>query len=462
MIAAANEPGAHSARGSLLLKVLLILAFTGLNWAYFKIMFGSLPDIVWCCDASSYIQQSDLIAESGLLARFEWAGYRSYFNYAAVSAVRVVGAAVGFVPDAMPATSLTSSDISYSAGAFISFIGIGTGLILRFAGTRRFWHVFLPLCCNPLLFSYIPYPLQEGQAVLLLLPLAAWALLSHFNEQRLSTVVSVSLVIGVGWMIKSAYLLAVLPVALFLVLVILRRGMHWRNMALLTVISAVVVALPIAPQIVSSLTYFGSPLPYPNDSLLTKQLAWGWEMWRYDTYFDPEAGHFRGLRFPTPFKSGDENTFSFVEAVVQRPFAAIALAFGHVFGAFNYANPKVYSPDYILPAFSLINLMVGSIIFLGLYGSVLAWRHGVRRLENILIEGLILGNAAVLPFIAVETRFSVLSLAFLSLRTGEVVSTRLSGQERALLIVGTTLFSVAFVLIGTLMFQITSIPMDPQ
>ena len=139
---------------------------------------------------------------------------------------------------------------------------------------------------------------------------------------------------------------------------------------------------------------------------------------------------------------------------------ALSLAVGHFFAAFNYASMKTYAQNFQAPAFSLLNFSIGMILFLGIMGSILAYMYQPKALENIFIDGVIVGNAALLPLLAVETRFSLISMAFLFLRAFQLPSLVKSREVGVLIGFGAVLFSFAFVLIGTLMFQIAGFSMN--
>lgn len=342
---------------------------------------------------------------------------------------------------------------SYSFGAFFFYTFLIVAFICRFAGKNGFWLVFIPLFLNPILFAQVPYPLQEGQAVVLLLPLAAWVILALTNKNIGETILVASLLAGFTWMMKTSFIIMSASILVFLFLLIWRERKSLRERILVIGLALVIATIPVAPQMYSMYNRFSTLDPYPTKSFASLQLALGWGMWRYDTVYLPDQKRFAGLPFLTPFGIKDADNFDLVKEVTNAPDDAAIIAIGHVFSAFNYTNIKTYEKDFSTSTLSVWNVLVGSIIFLGLYGSIRALVYDFKNVSNVFIDGMLYGGAAALPFLAVETRFSLMPLAFLSVRAFGLFNHRFAPHELAPLILGLVMFVAAFMFVAALSTQ---------
>ena len=245
--------------------IIATICFLLINYIYFKLIFGSFDDIIFCCDATTYIKQSKSMIDDGLFYELSF-GYRSYFNYLFVGIIREIGSIIGFHKGAY------NTSASYTAGALFWYALSGILCILRFAGKRKFKTVFIPFFLNPFIFSYVPYPLQEGQVALLFIPLSAWALLSYFEGKKYDVVVSTSLLIGIAWMLKVSYILIIIFPLIFLFIYILKMHKAGAHKIFISGLSIILILIPLAPQLLYNFKNTNSLSIYTYSSIMGKQL----------------------------------------------------------------------------------------------------------------------------------------------------------------------------------------------
>jgi hypothetical protein len=198
---------------------------------------------------------------------------------------------------------------------------------------------------------------------------------------------------------------SLLPVSALVVLLALFVGRKKPVMLALSVCLALVV---VAPQSYVAMQRFGTPYPYPSNSLLASQMAWAQQMWKYETLIQMPAS--TGIKYPTPFHPVAS------QGPVGSLLQFVATSAGHVVAAFDYTHPKVYSTEYGPPRLSLINVVVGAALALAIsqWAATIVQRR--YHTADALLDAVVAGNLAVLPFAAVELRFALPAAMALAVR----------------------------------------------
>lgn len=430
-------------------KLLLTALFLAVSAVYFAWIFGSLDAIIFCCDAVHYLERG-----APASADHPYLGYRSYLNYLLSESIRELGSLISTETVADIPRATTSA--GYAAGAFVIFLGSGIATIWLFSDRPQFVVIFSAVYLNPFVFACLPYPLQEGQVILLALPLIAWLLLLPPERPVLTSLIAGTLAGGV-WMLKPAYALLVPIILGWAVYVIWRSHVGSRRHMLAAMALIACFTTLVLPQSAKMLQHFGTINPYPSTGILQKQLVWGWGSWRYETIYLPAQKSFQGLHSKTPFREHSQRAIE--KRISAEPSTVLAVFFGHLLAAFNSDSLKFYVVGFHPSSFSSTNFAVGIMLFLGCAQIMMTWCTG-RRIGNkdVLLDGIIGASMAFLPFVAVESRFAALPLALIFIRAGQVFVSSWTRRETVLLLVGALLFSVTFTILSVLMFQTTGLP----
>lgn len=117
-----------------LLAVLLVAA----DLAYLLLIYGSLKDVVFCCDAYQYLLGASELQRKGLTADVYLAGYRSVVAYTLIGWVHGFGTLLFFVGGGAAAETPGGA---YAAGAIAFHLLGGFGLIALRSGKPGFsWY----------------------------------------------------------------------------------------------------------------------------------------------------------------------------------------------------------------------------------------------------------------------------------------------------------------------------------
>jgi hypothetical protein len=376
------------------IRIATLLIFIAANVAFLLLTYVWSPrGIAYCCDARLYIKTATAIFENGILFDHRYDGYRSVYNYLLAGTISWIGFG------------------SYPAGALCVFIIEGTTLTLILGERKGFLPVFGAFFLNPITAAFVPIPLQESQMVIVLGPLAVMSYVAlRKGDARCATPCLLAFA-ACAWMTKGSLLLVAAPVAALAVWMAFRD----RIPIVSAVGGAMIAVIVVLPQVYIAWHKFGTLFPYPAVSILEKQMVWGYRSWRYETDMTGEKP--RGVFFPTPFVPIKDKT-EYLDRLRSSPGEVVALWIGHVVAAFDYSHLKTYVTEKRSP-FSVFNVVVGTVIFLG----VAQWSLALRIYDraDVFLDSVLIGSVAVLPFLAVETRFSLLAMTVLSCRTCELL-----------------------------------------
>lgn len=372
---------------NLRIKLIILASFAAASVVYFVAIYGTIDGVAFCCDAEHYLRGGGKFAHHGMIFDHQFSGYRSIHNYVLVYLIERAGLG------------------SYPVGALLLHGIIGSGLIAVYGHREHFLPVFAAIFLNPLSMAFVPVPLQESQMILVLGPLTVAGYVHLRSGATWATPALLLALAAAAWMIKGAFLLVAIPIAVVAVWTWWRARLPVRALAA----GAVIAAAIIGPQVYVSWQKFETVNPYPATSVLSKQLEWGYGAWRYET--DISRPNPRGISAKTPFApiNGAAEYFARMAAA---PREIVALWFGHLVAAFDYSQIKPYITEPRAP-FSFFNMLVGAVVFLGL-SQWLKDMQGGYTAANALVDSIMLGSIVMLPLIAVENRFSLLALLVLT------------------------------------------------
>ena len=344
-------------------------------------------EIAKCCDADLYLLGSEKFFAEGLFFDNGYSGYRSYLNYGVTGVLRLIGGVAG----------ATQAD-SFVFGALFVFAATAVGLVLTLSHRKGFTSIFAAIFLNPITLAYVPYPLQENQMVILMGGgiVAIWVALKERCDRL--AVAALLVFAALAWMVKGSFSAISIPVAgLAVVMAVQTKGSR------LAVLGGAFLALIIiAPQSYVAWHKFGTLYPHPDWTVMAKQIVWGHSAWRYET--STEDGNWRGVFRPAPFPV-IETPDEYITRLKTAPLEIAALWVGHVVGAFDHSQLKVYIVEARSSLFSPFNVLVGAVLFLGLARWAGVLRGGNYRRSDFFLDSIMLGGAAALPLLAVETRF---------------------------------------------------------
>jgi hypothetical protein len=408
--------------------------------ASFWLTFGSANDVLSCCDTWQYIAGGKTLFNSGLLEKTPGYGYRSYLSFGITHIIALIGKPILALAEfkvIIPAFIDPNSGpnaVQYVAGAGFVHLLIATALIWSQRLTPIFFISFAAIYLNPLLLIYIPYPLQEGQFFLLAAPLLILILNSKNRGARFFALVGTFA--GIVTMLKSSFILMILPIALFAYVNLRKSDDVKRSLAAMLIPFAIL----ILPQSTRALAHYSTPFPYPDQRVLPMQLSWGVEVWKFDTWLAPDG--FRGRKYKTPFAPRlKEDGF-----YKSNPAAAALLWIGHTLSAFDYSHLRPYPVVEKAPLVSIFNLASFAILFIGVATSIQIYVKRLATDNDILIDGLALATLAVIPLIAPETRFGSVTLAMMTIRSLKATQMSWSRSELALLSFGLLAFMLTALL----------------
>ncbi len=396
-----------------------------------------LNGIVVCCDAHWYISGALSVARDGLLAETPLAGYRSFFNNAFALALIFVGEAVSWWRDShvfSAEPNLDSLVQSYAIGATTLHVisGLAIAFLLRPSGIAL--ATYLAFYINPFAWAYVPFTLQEGQIILLLGPaimvgLACW-------KKPLLRSGAIGGIVGLAVVLKPS----LVPLAAFVALLgsaVTLRERHRLSDAMLLIAASIAGAtIIVAPEIIRSLLMFQSPWPYPRTGVLSSQLMWGVELWKYDTQVIDHIGI--GRRYTTPF--AEVGMLNPGEFLLANPGAAFVLMISHVLTAFDVSDFAPYITQSTVAVVSPFNWFTYGIVFAGLAVAAKRYIHGTFDARDVLLDGILLLSLAPLPILATETRFGLLALCILFARATMWKSVPWRSSEAILVAIGLAMF----------------------
>lgn len=387
-------------------RAYLLLALYIATAAYFFVLFGSINDVVFCCDATLYVRGSELLQQSGVLADTYLSGYRPISNYAFVAVTRSIG--LVFADGSSDVSSFLQQDAPFVIGSIALMLAIGTLLIVWLGEQKGFMESFCAIFLNPLVFAHVPVPLQESQMVLVLGPLVLVSYVMLRSGRTNRAALALMIFAAAAWMTKPSFILCA---AATLALAVYVLAKHWNIRSSRAMFAGLMaMALIVFPQIYAMKERLGTFNPYPNSEVLNMQLSWGNDMWRYETHVVPAQNSAVGLAFETGFPPVEADQF--INSLSQEPVKAISLFLGHIVGALDYTHLTTYIHAGS-PGFPPTNIAVGAALFLALIlwiTRILERRYG---LSDLYLDILAVGAAAPLLIAAVETRFSLpLVMAF--------------------------------------------------
>ena len=372
-------------------------ALLAANLVLILVLYGGFGRIVFCCDANHYLETGKAMSGLGLFEERLYLGYRSYLPYTLIEVVTGVGEVFGF-----------ESARAYAVGATLLY-GVTGGILIATQGAKPgFLPVFAGLLANPFVAAVVPSVLQESLVVLFASPLLLLCVLSGTAARAAATA---GLVGALLYMIKSSLMVSA-ALALVFVVVLAALQRDWRRGGRVLLFALLPAAVLIAPQVVSSLHHFGTPVPYPSTVVLDLHLSQSASMWRYDTVFYESTGGFAGLRYPTPFPP--EAGAEIYGDVAGNLGQATLLGAAHILAGFNYQNLLVYvsyETAYVPEYFSPTNFVVGLILFAGVTFMVARWFRKDTRWSGVLPDLVAVGSLAPLVIASVETRFTLLALS---------------------------------------------------
>jgi hypothetical protein len=393
----------------------LLLAFYGLNALWFYWIFGRFRDILICCDAVNTVRASETFATDGWLSQLPYEGYRSIYVFAFTHVVRAIGFLFSpggpVVGTERPAIYI---DAPYAVGAVFLYALIGTAFVLMFRRYKDFFPAFGAVFLNPISMGALPTPLQESQMVLIVAPLLLASFLLVRNGWQKSAIVTIAVLAGAAWMVKPSFFLAVIGAWLIIgYLMIVSTPRMTSVMA--AVVGLLAFLIIIAPQVNLSLNRWGTLNPYPSSTVFWDQLSWGNEMWHYETviHSNENPPRIEGRRFNTSYPHVKPENYAYY--LLNDPLLALSLAGGHIIGAFNYAHLKTYVLSPPKETFSPFNILVGFIIIVSLFNWIRKISNKTYDISDSLLDIFIFTTIAPLVVLAVETRFSIFPMIFLSL-----------------------------------------------
>lgn len=392
-------------------KTLLFAGAVLVSVFWFLVIYGSPGNVIFCCDAASYLVGARNIYEHGLTADVAFPGYRSVIVYLLIGAIEAIGGL--FIATPAELDGLNNISVSYQFGALLS---LAVGAVVAIAvgyGKPGFLLAFVAIYANPLMVAYAVLPLQESLFAIILAP-ALVILYAALRSQTWQTAFyAAAYLAGMSYMLKpSLILVSLVLMAMMLWMLLFKKVALHHLVAAFTIIAAIT-----APQLYASYQNAGTLMPYYSGNVMSSQLGWAISHWRYETVMFDDT--FAGRRFVTPF---DDLS---LQEVMRSPGTLLALGIGHLVGAFDHWTLKTYVTDVSLPPFSGINVIVGAALFVALL-------HTVRRLvrqtaSDFVLNAILIATVCVLPFLAVETRFAFLPMLVVVVRAAEWV--QLSGSR---------------------------------
>lgn len=223
--------------------------------------------------------------------------------------------------------------------------------------------------------------------------------LLYTSETSGTKVIVLMTMAALGYMIKPSFAMISLAFSLG-ALVLSRRAV------VAGAVGSLLALAVIAPQSYSTWWREGTLVPYTNSNILAAQLGWSITHWRYETVMVGSDG--TGRSYATEFVEPADP----VAWLYDNPGPAFSLALGHTIAAFDWTNLRPYIIDDALPAYPARNILIGAMLFLGF--SRMINRRGYCT-RDYALDVLLVGNLAVLPFLAVETRFTLIPMIIVSI-----------------------------------------------
>lgn len=386
-------------------KAVLFSVFIISFFIYFFLLFGT-TNLPICCDASLYLIGGRRLVSDGLLFQNVYSGYRSVLNYGFVESVRSIGAMIATIT-----FSSVSDKEAYTIGAITIFVITGILLITQFGHRKEFLLFFLAVYLNPITVAMLPYPIQESQMVLLIGPtfVISGVLLATRNWPL--AIISLWVLSSLLWMVKGSLALIALPIAVLSTYLFFKDASRHRIPTLMGVALATVV---IGPQSYVTQLKFGTLYPYPQTGVLFKQIQLGQTAWHYETvYAQNRDGSYRWQgEFSRNTNIPTETTQEYFAQIYEAPYVIVGNWVGHLYSAFNYSNPQVY----IISQFthiSILNFALGSLFFVGFQYRMARLASSGYDVVDFYCDSILIGAVALLPLLAVETRFSYLATVIL-------------------------------------------------
>jgi hypothetical protein len=374
------------------------------------------------CDTAYYYAAAADFARTGLLFANGYDGYRSYFVPAFIASIQWLAAAIGFDGSAIARYTYGVALLFWLASSMLM------AWLARSDDTRSLPLVAAATLANPVAVVYVPFAMQEGVLMAIVLPLLfVWAAKRLEPWTRAALVLAMALI---AYTIRAALVWWLLPSVLYAGWM-MRPHVHMPRRWLPSLAAIVVAAgLLLAPQIYVAKTKLGSFNPYPETSLFAHQIAFGVDILKYATVED--EGHWRGLVFWSPFvaEPAADKTLRFY---VQHPMRGAFLAVSHAYAGLHY--------DQILPYWRLARarpltiwlVLSSAIVFLGVVRMTRLIASGALDADAAFAIATFALCAGALLFVAAEARFGVLGFAMLSLLVARWFAAPLSRREWLLL-----------------------------
>ena len=356
-------------------------------------------------DAQVYLEIGDDIGRDGLFSHYDYSHIRTY------------------------AYPLLLSVLSRAAGALglpVVFVVFEVQLALFLLAAAFFrrrlaesWPAFAPwafaaIVLNPFALSYAPETLTESTTLSLILSCGGcWLALFARRGPPWRSVLAGSLAMGLAVMVRPANLFALAAWVLAVAAVCLVRRPRAREWIPVAGVLAAGCALPMVPQYVNNVRYFGRHTPLIVVSLGQNQQYWGIKSLKYATMvFSTTYKEHPRVFYGNPFAKG--TTYD-----RERPMAWYlenpgrgALTLGlHVFNMLDQDVLFTYSRDldpwYRVPL-GLLNHATIALALIG--GGMLALR--ARRERHYLpaaiaLWGLVLAHVGLHATTLVEMRFGL-------------------------------------------------------
>jgi hypothetical protein len=362
-------------------------------------------------DAAGYVRAAADILRNGLFSKFELSELRTY-------------AWPWFLSWLIRLSDATAIPLRIVALEFQLALHIGAALALRRALRRmktppRVTRIlFLSVLTNPLLLIYPAYVLTESSAFsVIILFFSGCIRLMSPGRGQLPAIAAGSFLLALAVMIRPA---SVCLAPVWAVALGAAARLYQPNRRRIAAAAGVVVlfgALPLAPEVLINLRFYGTPRPFVVDRISSTNAWLGIQNIKYSTSHIPGSNDPRVI-YVNPFRGPDAGRVDAPGAwYLSHPGRGAATIALHAFNLLDQDLPLPYNPTLApayYPAVAILNLFMAAC---GILGLILAVRPAMRsphwRALYIVALAALVCLIGANSFYMVETRYGVPPLIIL-------------------------------------------------
>ncbi|MFC1549431.1 hypothetical protein ACFL4R_00995, partial [Nitrospirota bacterium] len=305
------------------------------------------------------------------------------------------------------------------------FLVLSCTILFLIRNSRYFFQFLFGVCINPLILIYIPLPLSESLVCLVVFVLIA--IIVNIDRIKPSVfLVLIGTIAGSLVVIRPASISVSTGLIVFCLLYIWKRYRDSRQASanktllasLMVLCLCVSFLIPISIQYYINYKHYNALKMVGNMDLGGYQLKGGIELYKYGTFLIP-VNNWVGVRYKSGITPPEDKRYLLF--YLQHPLKGMKLAFIHVYSALNYdfLEPYVHS---MYKRISFHQILSSLITILGFLGMGYYWIENINKRQmplNLYALGdmLVLFSIPLLMVVAAETRFGLIPMIFLSVRT---------------------------------------------